>query len=90
MTPLPGDLFGDLLDHVTHEFRNRIQPVLGGGSPGETALRHLLCCVRHAGLAPHATHHLILELIEKIPRNLRTAKFPRLLLGQTANHATQK
>ena len=39
---------------------------------------------------PHTTHHLTLELIQKVPCNLRAAQFPSLFLSQTANHATQK
>ena len=90
MTPLPGDLFGNLPGHAAHEFRNRIQPVLGGGSPGEMTLFHLFRSVRHAGFTAHTAHHLVLELIENLLRNLRIAKFSGLFFGQTTNHSAQE
>ena len=63
---------------------------LGGGSPGEMALLHLFRRVRHAGFAAHTAHHLVLELIENLLRNLRVAKLSGLFFGQTTNHSAQE
>src|ERR1051326_8611881 len=81
MAALPGDLFGNLPDHMTHKLWNCIQPVLGSGSPREMALLHLCRSGCHAGFAAHAAHHLVLKLIENVLCNLRVAKLSSLFFG---------
>jgi hypothetical protein len=54
------------------------------------AVRDLLRRICHTGLAAHTAHHLMLELIENFPRNLRIPKLSGLFLGQTPDHSTQK
>jgi hypothetical protein len=87
---LARDVLGDLLNHVSHELGHGLQPSLGFGGPGHPSGGHVARGRVHAGLAAHATHHLLFEFGEHVFGNLAVPKLASLLFRQALDHATKE